>query len=116
MTRKRFTINPVYLERDHNLCIVYNPAWKKRGFGRIFTGLEVMAVKVIREDPDCEIESAMPLEPGWIHARPGARGHIAHIDGDGAVTVMFWRTETATVVSPDEISLRSKLGWVAVKR
>lgn len=49
-------------------------------------------------------ESAKFPAPAYIHANAGDMGIIEHIDGDGAPTVMFQRTRTATVVAPSEIT------------
>lgn len=41
--------------------------------------------------------------PDYIHAETGDVGTIEHVNGDGAPTVMFERTRTATIVSSHEI-------------
>lgn len=42
----------------------------------------------------------------WIHAEPGAIGHVMHVDpDDGGPFVFFERTGTSTYVEPDEVAL-----------
>ena len=41
----------------------------------------------------------------WVHAQEHDLGTVVHVDADGNRTVRFHRTETATVVFPEEIEL-----------
>lgn len=70
-------------------------------------GQRVQATRTITEAGGDQVgdEAALFDSPGYIHARAGECGEVEYVDSDGAPTVRFDRTRTATVVGPDEVSL-----------
>jgi hypothetical protein len=48
--------------------------------------------------------TAKRLQPGWVYATAGDRGHVQSVNGDGYPTVRFERTDSATILDPEEIT------------